>query len=137
MVTAGDVREWRVPPRITATKAAAAVGFAVLAVLGDAKLLFLAGVAAAGFGILVLRDLLAPVRLAVDENGVTAIAGFAGTERFSWNDVDRIRVDERRRYGLTTETLEIDTGEQVHLFSRNDLGAPVMEVAEQLMRLRP
>lgn len=125
------------PRRITAVKAAAAVVFAGLAAVGDSRQVFLAGVAALGFGALVLRDLLAPVRLAVDEDGVTAISGFAGTERISWNDVDRIRVDARRRYGLPTEILEIDTGEQVRLFSRHDLGESAVKVAETLMRLRP
>jgi hypothetical protein len=126
-----------VPGRITAFKAAAAVAFGVLALVGDGKQVFLAGVAALGFGVLVVRDLLAPVRLAVDENGVRAISGFAGMERISWNDVDRIRVDARRRYGLSTELLEIDTGDQVHLFSRHDLGVSAVEAAETLMRLRP
>ncbi len=125
------------PGRITAIKTLAAAAFGALALAGDGKQVFLAGMAALGFAVLVARDLLAPVRLAVDASGVRAISGFAGMERISWNDVDRIRVDARRRYGLNTELLEIDTGDQVHLFSRHDLGVSAVEAAETLMRLRP
>ncbi len=125
------------PRQVVAAKAVAAAVCVVLALIGDFNQTFLASVAAAGFAALVLRDLLAPVRLAVDEGGVTVVAGFAGRERYSWNDVDRVRVDTRHRYGVTAQLLEIDTGDQVHLFSRHDLGAPVIDVAEIVMRLRP
>ncbi|GLX01693.1 PH domain-containing protein [Microtetraspora sp. NBRC 16547] len=129
--------EWRVPRRILAAKTVAAAVCVVVALVGDRYQIFLAGVAAAGFAALVLRDLLAPVRLAVDEGGITVVSGFAGHQRLSWNDVDRIRVDTRHRYGVTARLLEIDTGEQVHLFSRHDLGTSVIEVAEIVMRMRP
>ncbi|MGI5158246.1 PH domain-containing protein [Microbispora sp. CA-102843] len=128
--------EWRVPRGIVALKAVGTVLCGVLAVAGDGAQLFLAGVAALGFGLLTGRDLVAPVRLAAGEDGLV-VTGLAGRERISWNDVDRIRVDAYRRYGLTTELLEIDAGEQIHLFSRFDLGEPVVDVAETLMRLRP
>jgi hypothetical protein len=128
--------EWRVPWQIVGLKAAGAVLCAVLAILGEGGQLFLAGVAALGFAALVVRDLLAPVRLAAGEEGLI-VTGLAGKERISWNDVDRIRVDTHRRYGLTTELLEIDAGEQIHLFSRFDLGESVVNVAETLIRMRP
>ncbi|WP_203883906.1 PH domain-containing protein [Planotetraspora kaengkrachanensis] len=128
--------EWRVPWQVTALKAAGVAVCVGLALIGDRRQLLLAGIAAVGFAVLVLRDLFAPVRLAVGDDGLI-VAGLAGKERISWNDVDRIRVDSRRRYGLTTELLEIDAGEQIHLFSRFDLGESVFDVAETLMRLRP
>ncbi|MEZ0070687.1 PH domain-containing protein [Planotetraspora sp. GP83] len=128
--------EWRVPGRITVLKAVGAAVCLALALVGDRLQLFLAGVAALGFAVLVIRDLIAPVRLAAGEDGLV-VAGLAGKERVSWNDVDRIRVDSRRRYGLTTELLEIDAGDQIHLFSRFDLGESVFDVAEALIRLRP
>ncbi|MCT9930273.1 PH domain-containing protein [Planotetraspora sp. A-T 1434] len=128
--------EWRVPRRITVLKAAGVAACVALAVMGDRLQVFLSGVAALGFAVLVLRDAIAPVRLAAGEDGLV-VAGLAGKERVSWNDVDRIRVDSRRRYGLTTELLEIDAGDQIHLFSRFDLGESVFDVAEALMRLRP
>jgi hypothetical protein len=132
-----DVREWRVPWRTTAVKAVAAAAFTVPVFTGDAAAAFLAGVVAVGCAALAARDLLAPVRLAADAGGVTTVSGFAGTRRLAWHDVERIRVDTHRRYGFTTETLEIDTGEQVHLFSRHDLGESPVDAAETLMRLRP
>ncbi|MBX6386399.1 MAG: PH domain-containing protein [Microbispora sp.] len=124
------------PRGIVGLKAVGTVLCGVLAIVGDGAQLFLAGVAALGFGLLTGRDLIAPVRLAAGEDGLI-VSGLAGRERISWNDVDRIRVDSHRRYGLTTELLEIDAGEQIHLFSRFDLGAPVVDVAETLMRMRP
>ncbi|WP_204058792.1 PH domain-containing protein [Microbispora corallina] len=132
----GARHEWRVPRQIVALKAAGAAVCAVLAVLGDHRQLFLAGVAALGFGALVVRDLVAPVRLSAGDDGLV-VTGLAGRERISWNDVDRIRVDTHRRYGMTTEMLEIDAGEQIHLFSRFDLGESVVGVAETLLRMRP
>ncbi|MBP2703818.1 PH domain-containing protein [Microbispora sp. RL4-1S] len=132
----GARHEWRVPWRVVAAKGAAAFAFALLAVLGGGGRLFLAGVAAAGFAALAIRDLVAPVRLSAGKDGLV-VTGLAGRERVTWNDVDRIRVDTHRRYGLTTELLEIDAGEQIHLFSRFDLGRPVVDVAETLMRMRP
>jgi hypothetical protein len=128
--------EWRVPWQIVALKAAGVAVCAVLAVLGDHRQLFLAGVAALGCAVLTVRDLIVPVRLSAGADGLVVTA-LSGRERISWNDVDRIRVDSHRRYGLTTELLEIDAGDQIHLFSRFDLGDSVVEVAETLMRLRP
>lgn len=132
----GPRHEWRVPWQVTVLKAAGVAVCVGLALIGDRRQLLLAGIAAVGFAVLVIRDLLAPVRLAVGDDGLI-VTGLAGKERISWNDVDRIRVDRRRRYGLTTELLEIDAGEQIHLFSRFDLGESVFDVAETLMRLRP
>jgi hypothetical protein len=125
-----------VPRRVTVLKAVGVVICVALALLGDRRQLLLAGVAAIGFALLVFRDLYAPVRLAAGDDGLI-VGGLSGKERISWNDVDRIRVDNRRRYGLTTELLEIDAGDQIHLFSRFDLGESVYDVAEALMRLRP
>ena len=65
-----------------------------------------------------LRDLIAPVRLSADAEGVTVVSGFAGRRRLPWAAIERITVDTRTRRGLRSETLEIDTGEAIHLFSR-------------------
>ncbi|ADG88394.1 hypothetical protein TBS_06880 [Thermobispora bispora] len=127
---------WRVPWQIIAVKAAGAVLCAVLAVAGDPGQLFLAGVAALGFAGLALRDLLVPVRLAAGPDGLV-IAGLTGRRRIPWDRVRGIRAEAYRRYGITTELLEIDTGDDVHLFSRWDLGARVPDVAGALARLRP
>lgn len=124
------------PRQVVALKIAGTVLFGVLAAIGDHHQLFLAGVVALGLAVVAIRDLLVPVRLSASADGLV-VAGLAGRERVSWNDVDRIRVDSRRRYGLTTELLEIEAGDQVYLFSRFDLGASVFDVADELMRLRP
>jgi hypothetical protein len=86
--------------------------------------------------VLALRDLLAPVRLAADPTGVTVVSGFAGHRHLPWDQIERIRVDERRRFGARSQLLEIDTGESLHLFSGYELSASVSDVATLLQGLR-
>lgn len=112
------------------------VGLGLLFADGDRVQLVLAGLAAAalvGWG---LRDLVAPVRLAADPEGITVIQGFAGRRRLPWAAVEAITVDRRTRRGLTSETLEIDAGESLHLFGRYDLDAAPEEVAQVLRAAR-
>ncbi|EEP72402.1 hypothetical protein MCAG_02729 [Micromonospora sp. ATCC 39149] len=137
---ASSARQWRVPPVLPAVKlvgAAALVGLGLLFADGDRVRLVLAGVVAAGLAGWALRDLLAPVRLAVDPTGITVVRGFAGRRRLDWAAVEAITVDRRPRLGLSTEVLEIDAGESLHLFGRYDLDAPPGEVADALRAARP
>lgn len=97
----------------------------------------LAGLAAAGLLAWALRDVVAPVRLAADPDGLTVLRGFAGRRRLPWNAVESIRLDRRARRGITAETLEIDAGDSLHLFGRRDLDAPLDEVAAALDEARP
>jgi hypothetical protein len=129
---------WRVNPKSTALKIAVAVLFLVAAVLfaRDPAGLGIGVAAALALGAFALRDLLAPVRLAADPTGVTVVSGFAGRRHLPWERIERIRVDERRRFGLRSELLEIDTGDSLHLFSGYELGAPCAEVAARLQALR-
>ncbi|MET8837003.1 PH domain-containing protein [Micromonospora sp. NPDC004540] len=133
------VRQWRVPPVLPAVKA---IGALLLVALGllfagqDRVPLVLAGLAAAALLGWALRDLVAPVRLAADPEGITVIQGFAGRRRLPWAAVESIRVERRTRRGLTAETLEIDAGESLHLFGRYDLDAPPEEVAAALTAVR-
>ncbi|HEU5026931.1 MAG TPA: PH domain-containing protein [Spirillospora sp.] len=133
-----EVRRWRVPPKVVGAKCAAAAAVAALAALsgGDAERMLLAGVAALGLAAVALRDLLAPVRVAADRDGVTVVTGYAGHRRVPWDAVTAIRVDERRRLLLHTRMLEIETADDLHLFSAFDLGADVHDVADDLYRLR-
>ncbi|MEU9017879.1 PH domain-containing protein [Actinomadura sp. NPDC048394] len=133
-----EVRRWRVPPKVVGAKCAAAAAVAALAALsgGDSERLLLAGVAALGLAAVALRDLLAPVRVAADRDGVTVVTGYAGHRRISWDAVTAIRVDERRRLLLHTRMLEIETADDLHLFSAFDLGADVHDVADDLYHLR-
>jgi hypothetical protein len=130
--------QWRVDRRLTILKAAGAAVFVVAAVLlaRDAAGLALGLLAAAVLGGFALRDVLAPVRLAADPNGVTVVTGFNGRRHIPWAEVERVRVDSQRRLGRRLEFLEIDTGETLHLFSSAELGADCDEVAAALATLR-
>ncbi|MFI0352756.1 PH domain-containing protein [Actinomadura sp. 9N407] len=132
-------RRWRVPPAHIALKAGAAVAVALLALmsLDDRPLLLMALVATAGLTALAVRDVLAPVRIAADAEGMTVVSGYAGHVRLPWSAVTALRVDERRRLLMHSKLLEIETGDDLHLFSAYDLGDDVQDVAEELERLRP
>lgn len=112
------------------------VGLGLVFADGDRVQPVLAGAAGAGLACWALRDLVAPVRLAADPDGLTVIRGFAGRRRIPWAAVEAITVDRRTRLGLTAEVLEIDAGESLHLFGRYDLDAPPAEVAEALRAAR-
>jgi hypothetical protein len=133
-----EPRNWRVPTAPAVAKLAGAALLALVAVTAGAErqLLLLAGVAALGLAAWGLRDVLAPVRLAADEEGVTVVTGYAGRRRIPWAEVERVGIGEHRSLGRSTEILEIDTGEALHLFSRHDLGAPCEDVERVLTELR-
>jgi hypothetical protein len=133
-----DELSWRVNRRLTGLKVVAAVVFLVVALWFHADPVgFVIGLAAAlALGAFALRDLLMPVRLAADPTGVTVVSGFAGQRHLPWERIERIRVDERRRLGLRSELLEMDTGDSLHLFSAYELSAPCADVAAQLEALR-
>ncbi|MEU8314204.1 MULTISPECIES: PH domain-containing protein [unclassified Micromonospora] len=133
-------RQWRVPREVPVLKALGALGLVALGLVfagGDPVRPGLAGLAAAGLLGWALRDVVAPVRLAVDPDGLTVLRGFAGRRRLPWDAVETIRLDRRSRRGITAETLEIDAGESLHLFGRRDLDAPLDEVAAALTEARP
>lgn len=119
-------------------KAAGAVLLVVTAALSadDVPFVLLALIAAVALAVFALRDVVAKVRLAADRDGVTVVRGFAGHRRIGWAEVERLRLYESRRYGLTTRLLEIDTGDTVHLFSTHDLGVPPEEALEELRAIR-
>jgi len=136
---------WRVPGRILVSKL---VAFAVVVLLGlllaqDPLGLGLTAVAAVAVGAYALRDILAPVRLAADREGLTVVTGFASRRQIPWRDVERIRVDRPVRAGLRamlnaehTALLEVDTGSSLHLFGASELGVPVEEAVETLRHFR-
>ncbi|MCX4469349.1 PH domain-containing protein [Micromonospora sp. NBC_01655] len=133
------VRQWRVPTGVPVVKlvgAAALVGLGLVFVDGDRVRLVLAVATAVGLAGWAARDLLVPVRLAVDPAGITVVRGLAGRRRLPWDAVEAITVDRRPRLGLATEILEIDAGDSLHLFGRYDLDAPPAEVAETLRAAR-
>jgi hypothetical protein len=129
---------WRVDPRLTGMRIAGTLIFAVAAVLLRADRLGL-GLSVLAAAVLLgysVRDLVAPVRLAADTEGITLISGIARRVRLRWDEIERVRVDRRRRLGTVSELLEIDTGETLHLFSSYDLGTTPREVERVLSELR-
>ena len=96
----------------------------------------LAGAIAAGLLGWALRDVVAPVRLAADAQGVTVIEGFARRRRLSWAEIERVRVDRRDRLGIATELLELDADEALYLYSQHDLGGDPHEVLVVLDEFR-
>jgi hypothetical protein len=130
---------WRVSPPLTWAKLAAVVAFALVVFIyrDEPMRAFVAGVGALVIGVYAARDLIAPIRLAADLDGVTVVSGYASKQHVPWANVERLRVDRQSRLGLRTEMLEIDTGESVYLFSTYDLNAPCTDVEEALRQLRP
>lgn len=130
----GGAHRWRVPPRVPAGK------LAIAAIVGGTGALVATGpwqsaaaaLVAAGMAGWAARDLVAPVRLAADGAGLTVVTGFARRCRLAWSDVERVRVDSRRRSRL----LEVDAGDRIYLFSRYDLDADLDDVAGTLALLR-
>jgi hypothetical protein len=133
----GGVR-WRVSPGFAALKCAVtvALGLAAVFLADDRPALTAALVATVIAGAYALRDLLAPVRLSADAEGLTVVTGYAGRRRLGWAQIERIRVDFRSRAGLRSELLEIDTGDTLHLLTTYDLNARPADVADELDRVR-
>lgn len=133
-----ESRRFHVPPAPAAAKLAGALLLAVVAATSGAERerLLLAAVAALALAVWGLRDVLAPVRLAADEDGVTVVTGYASRRRVPWTDVERVGLGVQRSLGRRTEILEIDTGEALHLFSRYDLGVSCAEAERALGELR-
>jgi hypothetical protein len=134
--------QWRVSPGLVVLKLAGAVILAVVAMVTagvstDRLGVVVAAFGAVGLGVFALRDLLAPVRVQADPDGVTLVAGFARRVRLPWSAIERVRVDARSRYGIRSEHLEIDAGDSVHMFSAVELSAPVADVAAVLNEIKP
>ncbi|GLY04971.1 MULTISPECIES: PH domain-containing protein [Actinoplanes] len=130
---------WRVRPVLPITKLLGATAVVVLATAfagGDRVRWVIAAVIAAGLGLWALRDVLVPVRLTADADGVTVVTGFARRRHLPWSEVERVRVDTSVRRGLRSELLEIDTGEEIFVFGPHDLGAVPEDVATALGDLR-
>jgi hypothetical protein len=131
--------QWRIKPVLPVTKLMGAVAVVVLALAfagRDPIRWWLAAIVAAALAVWALRDLVAPIRLAADTEGVTVITGFAARRRVPWPKIERVRVDRRTRRGLSSEMLELDAGDAIYLFSAHELGALPEDVAASLADLR-
>ncbi|WP_372444438.1 PH domain-containing protein [Micromonospora qiuiae] len=133
-------RQWRVPPALPIVKlvgAACVLALGILLAEGDLLRPVLGGLAAAFLAGWAARDLIAPVRLAVDADGITVPAGWLGRRHLPWTTVETIRVNRRPGRGLAGPALEIDTDDSLHLLSRLDLNAEPAEVADALLAAQP
>lgn len=131
--------QWRIKSVLPVSKLIGAVGVGVLAFAfagRDPVRWALAAVLVAALLGWALRDLLRPVRLAADAEGVTVVTGFLGRRRLGWDQIERVRVDRRTHRGLRSEFLELDAGDAIYLFSANDLGELPEDVAAALADLR-
>jgi hypothetical protein len=131
--------QWRVRPVLPIAKLLGAVALVVLVVVfgrKDPVQWFIAIAVAAGLLGWAARDLIAPVRLSADTSGITMVVGYLRRRHVAWPQVERVRVDRRERRGLRNQLLEIDTGDSLHLFSANELGADPEDVAGALNALR-
>jgi alpha-beta hydrolase superfamily lysophospholipase len=133
----GEFR-WRVSSTLIWVKIAALGAFALAAFVfaDDTRTLVAIGAGAVIVLLYVLRDLLAPVRLEADADGLTVISGYFGHRRLAWAQIERIRVDQRNRMGLRSELLEIDAEDSLYLLSTYDLNAECDRVAAILRQLR-
>lgn len=130
--------EWAVDRRLTVGKWAGAAIFALAAVLGfpDPGQVIVVGLAAVLLLVLALRDVLSPVRLAADPDGVTVATGVRGRRSIGWDDVTHVKIDARRGMFLRSQVLELDAGDQLYFFSSYELSKPIDEVAETLAAIR-
>jgi hypothetical protein len=130
---------WRIKPVLPVTKGLGAVAVLVLVLAfgrEDPIQWGMATVVALGLAVWALRDVIAPVRLAADSQGVTVVVGYAGRRHLPWAQIQRVRLDRRDRLGMSSEMLEIDADDALHLFSMHDLGADPREVLEALEKIR-
>ena len=131
--------QWRIKPVLPVTKSMGAIAVVVLALAFAGRdpvrwaLAVVIALALAGWA---LRDLIAPVRLAADADGVTVLTGFARRRRLAWAQIEQVRVDRRTHRGLRSEMLELDAGDDIYLLSAHELGALPEEVAAALADLR-
>jgi hypothetical protein len=127
--------QWRVDRTMLVAKILGIVAFAAIPQVFEFNLTsrWFGGVVAVALALYAIRDLVVPVRLAADQEGVRVVVGFAGHRDIPWADVDGLRLDPRRRAGF----LEIETATSLHLLSRYDLSMLPADALAMLERIRP
>ncbi len=91
--------------------------------------------ATVGVAVYAARDVLARERLRADATGLVAVHGYASRQHLDWSDVEQILVQSRLRLGVRAETLEVDAGEAIFMFSRYDLGVEPREALTMLTEI--
>jgi hypothetical protein len=116
-----------------------AVGAAAAAVASyfatDATGRLLLGCAAIVLAAIAGVDVLFSPRLTATTAGVAVFAPGVRV-RWRWDEVSSIKVDERNRRGLTTRTLEIESGDQLIVLSKRSLNADPQTVYADVSELR-
>ncbi|HPX37019.1 MAG TPA: PH domain-containing protein [Mycobacterium sp.] len=128
-----DNRAWG--PRSAAVLAVGAAGIlmavAAATVAGDAPGRLLGGIAAIGLLIFAAGSWRARPRLAVNGDSLV-YRGWFRTRTLRPADIESIRITEFRRIGRKVRLLEIDTGEQLIVLTRWDLGTDPLTVLDGL-----
>ena len=91
------------------------------------KLLY--GIAVVFVAAVAATDLLWSPRLAVTASGL-AVRSPTRSGRFAWSAIEEIRVDRRRRRGVTQASLEIDLGDDLIVLSQRALGTDPADVIQ-------
>lgn len=127
-------QQWRVPRRVVTLKVIVAIVFIGLAwwFIADPERLLVAALVALVIATYAIRDVIWPVRLSVGRDGVMVSRGFVGRREIAWGEIERVRMDRRRRLGSTSEMLEIDIDTTLFLFSKHELDAPLEDVLTAL-----
>ncbi|TQS41439.1 PH domain-containing protein [Cryptosporangium phraense] len=128
-------RQWRVPITVPAAKwaVAAVLLVATVTIARDLTGAVVGLLVAAGLGLSGVRDVVVPVRLQADADGLSVFVGPVGRQRsYPWSAIERIRVDERRRFLGRSTLLEIDVESELYFLGRYELGATPAEVLEDL-----
>jgi hypothetical protein len=116
-----------------------AVGAAAAAIAcyfaGDATGRLLLGCAAIVLAAIAGVDVLFSPRLTATTTGVAVFAPGVRV-RWRWDQVSSIQVDERNRRGLTTRTLEIESGDHLIVLSKRSLNADPATVYADVSKLR-
>jgi hypothetical protein len=127
-----------VPRGVMLAKAGVAVVLLLvaLAVSNESQRIVLL-IAAAAMGAYAGRDVFARERLRADGDQVVAVRGYSSRRVLAWSEIERIRVYGTNRLGARSEMLEVDTGDEIFLFSRFDIGVDPDEAVRALEAVRP
>ena len=131
MTSEPTIATFRPSRLVTGLLVLACVVFIVLWATTDAdrvgKLLY--GIAVVFVAAVAATDLLWSPRLAVTASGL-AVRSPTRSGRFAWSAIDEIRVDRRRRRGITQASLEIDLGDDLIVLSQRALGRDPADVKQ-------
>ncbi|MGI9163341.1 MAG: PH domain-containing protein [Mycobacterium sp.] len=128
-----DSRAWA--PRVAAVLATGAAGILMAVgaavVADDAPGRLLGGIAAVGLLVFAAGSWRARPRLALTGEGLV-YRGWLRTRTLARADIDSIRITEFRRIGRKVRLLEIDSGDNLIVLTRWDLGTDPLNVLDDL-----